>query len=133
MWIKRRGLRAHEVGLKFVGLSGPAQKAIGSLAAFGFIGKGADMEEDEPRSSAPPPKKKPRKDVPDHYGALELAPGASEDEIRTAFRRLARKYHPDVSNSDDAQARFIVVQTAYHILIDPDQRREYDIARGKAA
>lgn len=63
----------------------------------------------------------------DYYDVLGLDKGASEDEIKKAFRSLARKYHPD-KNPDDEQseAMFKEVQEAYAILSNPDERRKYD-------
>src|SRR5215510_13848841 len=62
----------------------------------------------------------------DLYGILGLTPHATSNEIRSAYRKLARKYHPDVSASPDANARFVQISHAYHILSDPSRRRAYD-------
>src|SRR5262245_39208931 len=51
---------------------------------------------------------------------------ASADEIKRAYRRLARKYHPDVSKEKDAEARFKEVGEAYEVLRDPEKRAAYD-------
>jgi curved DNA-binding protein len=66
-------------------------------------------------------------DETDLYGALGVARGASEDEIRTAYRRLARQHHPDV-NPDDPKAedRFKEISYAYDVLSDPEKRARYD-------
>ncbi len=52
-----------------------------------------------------------------YYSILELAPGASETEIKKAYRRLARKYHPDVSTMSDAEERFVQITEAYDQLL----------------
>ena len=62
----------------------------------------------------------------DLYGILGLTPHATASEIRSAYRKLARKYHPDVSASPDANARFVQISHAYQILGDPSRRRAYD-------
>lgn len=62
----------------------------------------------------------------DYYGILGVARGASEDDIRRAYRKLARKYHPDVSKESDAEARMREVNEAYDVLRDKEKRGAYD-------
>jgi molecular chaperone DnaJ len=62
----------------------------------------------------------------DYYDILGLPRGASEDEIKSAFRKLARQYHPDVSQEPDAEERFKEVNEAYGVLSDPEKRARYD-------
>ncbi|MGQ3199638.1 molecular chaperone DnaJ, partial [Microbacterium aurantiacum] len=63
----------------------------------------------------------------DHYEVLGVTRDASPDEIKKAYRRLARQLHPDVNPGDDAAERFKLVTHAYDVLSDPDQRARYDI------
>jgi molecular chaperone DnaJ len=63
----------------------------------------------------------------DHYAVLGVERGASADEIRSAYRKLARQYHPDVNAAADAAARFKEVTQAYEILSDPEKRQRYDM------
>lgn len=62
----------------------------------------------------------------DYYKTLGVSRGASKDEIKKAYRRLARKYHPDVSKLTDAESRFKDVGEAYEVLRDDEKRRIYD-------
>lgn len=60
------------------------------------------------------------------YGVLGVKDIATIDEIKTAYRRLARQWHPDVCQEPDAKERFIEIQHAYEILSDETKRRKYD-------
>lgn len=64
----------------------------------------------------------------DYYDVLGVAKTASEDEIKKAFRKLARKYHPDVNrdNPEEAEAKFKEINEAYEILSSPERRSQYD-------
>ncbi len=62
----------------------------------------------------------------DLYAVLGLARTASAEEIKSAYRKLARKLHPDVNKSPDAQQKFTEIQSAYDILADPQKRKAYD-------
>ena len=62
----------------------------------------------------------------DYYKALGVEPGASEDEIRKTYRRLARKYHPDVSKEPDAASRMAEINEAHEVLRDKEKRAAYD-------
>lgn len=65
----------------------------------------------------------------DYYGVLGVEPEAPRDEIRKAYRKLARRYHPDVSDEADAEARFKEVGEAWDILGDEEKRATYDQMR----
>jgi molecular chaperone DnaJ len=66
-------------------------------------------------------------DRPDYYKILGVGKNASEDEIKKAYRKLARKYHPDTNQGDkQAEERFKEISQAHDVLSDPDKRKAYD-------
>ena len=63
----------------------------------------------------------------DHYAALGVSRDASPDEIKRAYRRLARELHPDINPDAVTQERFKEITAAYEVLSDPSKRQMYDL------
>src|SRR5919204_1393634 len=68
-----------------------------------------------------------RKVARDYYGTLGVAKDATPEQIKRAYRKLARELHPDVNQEDGAQERFREVTTAYEVLSDPKKRQIVDL------
>lgn len=64
----------------------------------------------------------------DYYAILGIPPTASLDEVKAAYKRLVKQWHPDVCDRPDAHDQFIRITEAYHVLSDPYQRMQYDRA-----
>src|SRR5438034_1698310 len=62
----------------------------------------------------------------DYYDVLGVARTASQEEIQKAFRKLARKYHPDVNKEPGAEEKFKQIGEAYEVLKEPEKRKKYD-------
>lgn len=132
----RRGLWRFEVGLAFVDLKPGLATALQQFAQFGFIpfGEGDTGSPATPASEPPPAAQSSQKrqplraflEIPNPYEQLGVHPGADAEEIKSAYRRIARTCHPDVNNDPAAAARFIACTQAYELLVDPARRREYD-------
>ncbi len=70
--------------------------------------------------------------MPDFYGVLGVDTLASQADIKQAYRKLAKQFHPDINPGPEAKARFIAIQTAYDTLGDPRTRKLYDWKRQAA-
>jgi curved DNA-binding protein len=65
-------------------------------------------------------------DYKDYYAVLGIAKAASQDDIQKSYRKLARKFHPDVNKDQKAEAKFKEIGEAYEVLKDPEKRKKYD-------
>jgi hypothetical protein len=127
VWIKRRGFRAHEIGLHFVNLTLSLSAAIEALATFGFVD--LDTAARTRRETGPAGEIDMSVELPNYYELLGITASATDKEIQQAFRNMARKYHPDVCSDPSAAQHFIQVTEAYEILRDSRSRKSYDMRR----
>jgi len=118
--VRHIGSGRYEVGMSLVSPDAQQQSAVERLARTGSA-----------RSAAGPDAFTRERLIaalraPDHYAVLGIAPSADPDQVREAFRALARRLHPDVNKAPDAEQSFATVNEAYSVLVDPQQRAEYD-------
>lgn len=133
-WVRRSRLLKHEIGVRFVNVSRATAAALHSLALFGFVTPDAEPPPGfagpgAPRGAHAPPRRPTLAvaSLPDYYAALGLQRDATPDEIQAAYRRLARRWHPDVCKEPDAEPRFRAITQAYEALHDPEARMSYDL------
>lgn len=150
-----------EYGVQFVGVSGAVAKVLGQIAMYGFAGNGNDAGSAGQRqgtwrpegqgTSAPVsasstgsasggadatggpqrPKVVVTADLPCFYETMGVSFDATEQQVRTAFRQLAKKLHPDVCKEPDAAERFAFITRVYEVLSDEELRAKYDEAMAK--
>lgn len=131
IWIRRKGFKGYEVGVKFVNIKKSLQAAIESLGKFGFIDLEAAASAKEKKYGPTKVKRKMSASIslPDYYSILEVDCDASSGDIRNAFRALARRYHPDLSKRKDDAQKFLEITQAYDVLRDSESRKSYDLRR----
>lgn len=132
VWTRRAGFRRWELGLEFVDIDRRRQRAVESLAMFGYFAGDPAASNSETSNTPEPPSKKPRVakfEEPDHYAILHVARDADDEQIRQAFRTIAKQLHPDRNSAPDASLQFEAAKQAYDILRDPDARAKYDVRR----
>lgn len=136
-----------QAGLHFRELPPGMAEVLGQLARFGFADTGQGPGSNRGVKSAPTTapaagaaagaaKPKPAApiqasvEIEDLYAMLRINASATADEIQEAYRRLAKKYHPDLNGSVDAAMKFADISKAYSVLSDPIKRHRYDELRG---
>ena len=144
IWVRRTGFRSFQIGIKFDGVKPVTAKALESIAKFGYIDQTVLRKSDDSKSKSkskseakstggrskqrtlPPSTPRVEARFPDYYEILGVEENATPDDIKTAFRNLARKHHPDVCDDEGAKSKFQEIHHAYKTLIDPDKRKAYD-------
>lgn len=128
--IQRRRPVGYEIGVEFQQLTPQLSAALDSLARHGCIKIPGRRSSGSTAGGAPgaPPQTLVSAQIPDLYALLGVGPTATEEEIHRAFREQARKVHPDLNPSAEAQMKFIELHKAYDVLKCPEKRRSYDAA-----
>lgn len=128
-WVNRTSWKTYEIGFQFIDVKPGVASVLVNLARYGFVAadRGAGGASASPQAQpAAEAKIRVAVEVEDLYGALGIAPAASQDDVQTAYRRLARTHHPDVSEDPDAEAKFAFISKAYSVLRDATKRKRYD-------
>ncbi len=131
-WIKRKGRKAYEIGVHFVNVKASLKAAIDSIGKYGFVDLDRAAQARQKKyagSSSGNTTVRATATLPDYYSLLGVPQGASDEDIRHAFRSLAREYHPDVAATEEAAEKFVQITQAYEILRDPEARKTYDRRR----
>jgi hypothetical protein len=134
--IERRGFRAYELGLEFVGMKPSTCHALRRLAEFGFVAQagiaGSTVGSFEsggmgggPRAASPAEMKASPAAMKLDRAREILCVGhsATADDIRAAYRKLAHRYHPDAKPGPEAESRFADIVAAYRMLRDVSEAR----------
>ncbi|MHC4991545.1 MAG: DnaJ domain-containing protein [Planctomycetota bacterium] len=131
VWLRRKGLRAYQIGIMFVNVTRRQAENLESLAMFGFVQKAASkarakQTEDQGSTISA------TIELPNYFEILGLEPEADGEAVHQAYRALARKFHPDVCHDPDGQERFIKIAEAYEILKDSKRRESLSQQHRKA-
>ncbi len=134
IWIRRRGFKSYLVGMKFINIKDSLKAAIDSLGKFGYIDLESAVQQKQTKSDGPGQRraKQPIKasiKLPDYYAILGVGQDATASQIRKAYHKQAREYHPDSIKSDAFTAELTKVNQAYSILRSNQSRRTYDSRR----
>ncbi len=125
-WVHRQSLfsKQYEIGIRFTDSRDGTRDALVAFAKYGFVGNGQQSQ-----SSGNSDKRVVAKAsivVENYYNVLGLDRGANDDEIRKAFWKLAKKYHPDSCDDPRSVVLFRKINEAHEVLADPERRKQFD-------
>ncbi|MEM9881956.1 MAG: DnaJ domain-containing protein [Planctomycetota bacterium] len=124
MWRKRTGLLGGCVlGLDFVGIKPNQSVVLATIARFGFVAASEVKSATGGATGGAGSVDKPERIEADlamapYFAKLALTPQASAEQVKDAYRKLARQYHPDVAPGPENQAKFVELREAYQLLSD---------------
>jgi len=127
IWRQRTGLMGgYEAGFQFLGIKPAQSVALATIARFGFVST-ADVQPGGTKRSASSTRSSPGNVaasivMAEYYDRLDLPRDATMADIKDAYRKLARKYHPDVAPGEDNRQKFIALREAYDLLCDHVKR-----------
>lgn len=124
IWIQRTSRNQHDIGLQFVDVPRSVGIQLATLACFGYL---PGQENNASQAVAP---SATGNEVANFYEVLDIPRQATTEKIRRAYLQLARKYHPDASQSDETETQFKMIHEAYQVLKDPNSREIYDQSIG---
>lgn len=130
----RRGRGGIRLGFEFIALTDSQKRIMEALGRFGFIPSPQELAEAKKRENQKQgkPTISATAHVPDYYDVLSVPASASQQTIHQAYRRMVRRFHPDVCTDDGAEDRFKLINEAYGVLRSEKDRRAYDDARRRA-
>ncbi len=117
LWKQPSGLLKRQIGFRFVKMKPGLEHAIQSLLEHGFVPETTSDAEATPKTRVGA-----TLDMPNYFNVLGLDHDATPDDIRKAYRSLARRWHPDSNHSAEAAEKFEAIQQAYGVLKDEHQR-----------
>lgn len=127
VWRRRTGLLGgYQAGFQFVGIKPAQSVALATIARFGFVST-ADVQPGTAKRSASKTRSTPGNVdagivMAEYYDRLDLPRDATMEDIKNAYRKLARKYHPDVAPGEENRQKFIALREAYDLLCDHVKR-----------
>lgn len=125
VWVKRVGVRGCEMGFVFLQVRPALKEALRNLALYGFVPHAEAHAARSERATKTHAR-------PDFYAVLRIREDATIEEIKTAHRDAAHRYHPDARQSPERVMMFEAVTEAYRVLRDPASRTQYDARRAAA-
>jgi len=133
-WCKRRGIKRHEIGLKFVALKPGMPEVLEAIARFGMASmakqSAGGTSSKKNSDNTKPAKPSIEAELPEYFQVMDLPCDATPRQIKARYRDLAVTWHPDRCDHPDAMQRFEAINEAYHVLCDPKRRASYLRAAG---
>lgn len=125
VWRRRTGLLGgYQIGFNFDGITPQQSMALGTIARFGFIAASdVSAPQSASKQASPGPVQVEASIVlAEYYECLGLEPDATPEQIKIAYRKLARQYHPDVAPGEENKQKFLELRQAYDLLCDHTRR-----------